>query len=302
MVVWLIGCGASLSNEVFLEDADFLAALPGREQLAATYPGSPGCGAIGDDVASLYTLTVCSLEGTDNLLAQTTATTDVVRAVAPTERDTDYRRWGPGAWDLAPGAWLLGEMSRSGTGAYYAWTFSVAESVDGPWEPLLDGYHYGGAEAISTGVGAFDWDVAQQYRFDDQPGEGVVTVTYDSSGDGEVLVEAQDVAFGFGAQPASADWWFGADPDGGGDFEYRSSDTLGDDVDASIRARFDETGAGRADAVVNETFFEGAIVDFVQCWDATGALTWQWEATSGSEEGSVDACIFDDKARAENLP
>lgn len=299
MILALLACGAELSNEVFLEDADFLAALPSREVLVVGYPGSPGCEAVDDDDASLYALSLCAMEGTDDLLALVAATTEVVRNVAPTERDTDYRRWGPGAWDLVPGAYLTAEMTRSSTGAYYTWTFSVAEDEAGPWEVLLDGHHYGGAVEVAAGRGAFSWDVEQQYRFDDQPGVGLVTVSYDRTADLELLLEAEEVAIGVGASPASADWWYTATDEGDGAFEYQSADSFGAGVVATVRTRFDVDGAGRGDAVVNG----GAEVNYVQCWGGDGALAWQWDAWGASEEvGSEGACAFDDAEQASHLP
>ena len=299
MILALLACGAELSNGVFLEDADFLAALPSREVLALAYPGSPGCEAIDGDVASLYELSLCAMEGTDQLLELVAATTDVVRSVAPTERDTDFRRWGPGAWDMVPGAYLMAEMTRSSTGAYYTWTFSVAEEEAGPWEVLLDGHHYGGAVEVAEGRGAFSWDVEQQARFDDQPGAGVMAVTYDRTAELELLLEAVDVAIGVGAVPTSADWWYRADAAGGGAFEYQSADSFGDGVVATVRTRFDAEGAGRGDAVVNG----GAEVNYVQCWDGDGLLSWQWDAWGTSEEvGSEADCPYAEAEQASHLP
>jgi hypothetical protein len=295
MALWLLalGCGGDLSNQVFLDDAAFLAALPSREQLEIFYTEDFDEALVVEDPTDLFALTVSAVEGSDGYLASATALTDSLRTLAPAVREADYREWGPHLWDAYPDYYILAEMSRSTSGAAYTYKFFVSSAASGDsWYPLLSGHYYIG-ETVEEGDGSVTWDLATL------GGRGALLVEYDLRDALAVRVTLEDVRFPGTevAEPANAVWVHQRTDDGGGELEYTAwLDANGDAENTPERwdvfSRWLADGSGRGDTRISEGDLGDQYLEGFQCWSPDGALTAQasnsdaiWPEVGDAEEG-----------------
>lgn len=281
----LLACGSTLSNDLFLDDADFAAALPSGEHLALSYP-VPDQG-VAEDPADLYTITVNTLGLGGAILDLTTGATAQVLAAPPTERGLDYRVWGPLPWDENPDWFLRVEMTRSSTGGTYAYAFAVAETSAGPWWEFLEGQHEVGEQEVALGEGTVWWR--------NLLGEGEVEIGYDLRETATISAEVRALDLGEGS--IDQQWTWTEEVDGGGRlFQAQPADAVpalrgGSDEELTVESRWLSDGTGRADAWLSGGDLYGATVQLSQCWMATGAATWSWDNQGWTDQvGESGAC------------
>ncbi len=291
---WLLAaCGTTFSDEPWEDDADFLNALPGAEQLDPHVPGTleaSACDAA--DVSTFACLTVESVATTEGLLTIVTELTEVIRDQTPSERGEDYRVWGPGDWiaDL-PGVFVRVEMSRSPTRSTYSWAYQLSDSTQGPWTgELLTGTHHAGEVEVAAGSGdlVFDLDGFAEFR-GSEGGGGTIVISYDVRDLTWIEVVTDARTFAYQA-------W----RDGGGELTYDSSlDLLGGDADErfDLRVRLTADGEGRGDALAGPNASSGGLASASECWAPDGQLTWHsddfgWQ----SETGDPADCAFAEPA------
>ncbi|MCK6502531.1 hypothetical protein L6R53_03905 [Myxococcota bacterium] len=285
LVLLLSACGSTFSNDLFLDDADFAAALPSDQHLALSYP-APAEGVV-EDPADLYAITVQTLSVGGAVLALATDATAQVLALPPSERGEDYRVWGPFPYEDNPDWFLRVELSRSSTGALYTYAFQVAETSAGPWAELLEGRHEVGEEQVALGEGAVWWR--------DPTGQGEVAITYDLRD--TPTIGAVVTALDLGGGAIDQQWTWTEEADGGGRLSHsQPADAVpalhgaGDEA-LTVESRWLSDGTGRGDAWLSGGDLYAATVQLRQCWSSSGEATWSWDSEGWTEElGDSGAC------------
>ncbi len=278
-----LACSGDLSNQLFDEDAAFAAALPDADQLTLSSPGDPG--SVSDAAAELFSLTVGTLAGGQQVLDGITSMTAEVLATPPTERGEDYRVWGPVPSDDNPDLFLRIEMSRSSTGSAYTYALQVAETSAGPWWELVSGTHLAGLDDVALGTGSIE-------LLDLTTGDQLL-VDYDLQALRSVHMEQVD-----GGQP-SLQWTWSEHDDGGGGLSYdQPADAIGKlssvgATDLSVETTWLPDGAGRGVARLSGGAYAGSDIELLQCWDTSGSATWSWDSIGYTEPlGDESACAL----------
>jgi hypothetical protein len=165
-------CG-DISNQP-LEDLAFVRALPRAADVALAGP-EDGAGAQALEAGAGQDATDACSDGSPRwvfclghqladlvnaITAQTLWIVDAVRALPPTERDRDFRAWGPYPDDQHPGRrWRLEvTRAREAAGLHYAWKvllFPPGETD--PVEAIVGGFRPGPG-GTSRGIGSFTWN------------------------------------------------------------------------------------------------------------------------------------------------
>ena len=301
------GCG-DLSNQVFYEDADFLAALPTRETLQISYiEGFEGRPEDFPD-ALLFGHTLSAIQSADQYLELTTEITEALQSLSPSERGADYRRWGPSEYGFSGvTAYLQVEMTRAISGGSYTTLFSRADSPSGPWTRFYVGHHYVG-ETVAEGSGDMSWDYSAL------DGEGALYLDYDLREMPAFYVQLDDLILPESSEALKAQWYYALTEDGGGDLEYTAEVDIGGDSAEpvpeilEIRSRWLADGTGRGDAMLTGGDALGDTEGrFTQCWTVDGVLLAQAAEPAAFEDyfppvGDPAAdCPYPEAAEVENL-
>jgi hypothetical protein len=296
LVGFISGCGASGVSQ-----QSFRTALPSRQALEVSVPAGDGSVAVRagstalvGETAGLYVLT---RETTVRVNGQVGSVLDTLASIAqtpPTAVGPDSASWGPFAEALSPVAWRL-LVQRLGP-TEYAFQLELRPKAGGDFQPFLQGVTEGvGPEAASQG--AFSVDLGVAHRFDPvgNPLDGQIVAGWNAQAqDREVHVHLTGV-HAPDEPPATADVAAVLFPDGSGDVVLNAN--LVGNADALdvgwVGSRWNATGAGRADAEVNEAD-AGAGARVTECWDASfDRVYFQAEtADGGATEGEVSACVF----------
>ena len=308
----LAGCDSPITNVVFLEDAEFLGALPGRDRHTVVFPGLEE-----DDSAAVMALTApLPDEEAPDLLQQTTEiaaglnTTlsdmmvlgDWVRSEEPSMREDDLRSWGPISLENGTRTLLLVDVIRSGLGQY-DWAFQLSESSGGPWDAFYQGPHYAGA-TVSEGDGSFSADLGLLSEHLGEQRQGTVSVVYDHR-DGTSLQVSIDGYRDLPTDPAiDSGYRYSLDPESRGDFQYGAADDLvaGEALESvGVRARWKSAGDMRIDQRLQGGDMGGEVFTLSQCWDAGGVLVFQ-EDSAGLYEvlGDERDCPYGKPSYAED--
>lgn len=305
MFVWLlIGCGSTISNQVFYDDADFLNALPGPAQFDLAYPtaiDTSDCHAAGSEKSTFACVTVEALETGNGFVGMITALTEIIRTASPAERGEDYRVWGPGDWiSDYPGNFLRVEMSRSPTRSAYSYSFQLAPNTTGPWDTeVIYGTHYAGELTVAEGVGDMVLDFDALTAVVGVDGGGLVTVSYDARDltGFSVVSEALDTGEG---DPYDQAWSYQEAEDGGGDLSFDARLNVDPNPaleELALRVRWTELGEGRGDALVYGGDLSGSPRSASECWGSSGLLTWHLDDLGWlSENGDSAECAYEDAA------
>lgn len=268
--VLVAGCG-NVTNAVFTEDADYVAALPADGR--TTLSDLPGADATAP--TELLQAALAAHAALDAALDAAADAADTVRSAAPTSRSDDGRTWGPYDWSEAD---LAAAMQRTG-GTRYDWGFDV----DGA--PFASGTHYAGL-TVASGDGSFSWDQDVLGDAGVGTGTGQVTVAYESRDGVDLLVSEDDWSFDGSTAPRDATLAFHLET-GSGDFQFRATLPRGDaDEEAPVRVRWVESVGGRADASI---VVDSAADTWTACWDADGVLTYEVDTAGEVEPVGADA-------------
>ena len=125
LLLGITGCTSDLSNQIFYDDAEFLAALPSRSLFYVTYvDDSPVADPPADDILLLDT-TLSAIASADGWLELTAGITDDLRELLPAARGLNYREWGPYLYEYVGGSpiYLTVEVTRSDNEASYTYTY-----------------------------------------------------------------------------------------------------------------------------------------------------------------------------------
>jgi hypothetical protein len=284
MLLHLLACG-DVSNAIFTDDADFLAALPAVDRHGIVVPDL----ADGDDVGELVVVTETMAGSANGIVAYVFDTVDVVRTLPPTARAEDSRTWGPYAID--GGAQAEAEIVRGGAGRF-DWSFRCTlrgEAASTAW-----GTHYAG-DTVAQGDGQFTYDAAGVSRCTGDDVGGSIVVDYDNRAGVDLLTHV-DAWTDDGSEPVSYDTAYTLD-ELVGDFQTAldwNVDQQAATERVALRTRWVDGEGGRSDAVVSGGDLGETVERWTQCWDADGAVTWEWDSEGWfPETGDAAACPYD---------
>lgn len=301
LLVLTLGCTGEMSNELFLDDANFLSALPesSRQTMSlaedTTDEAARGLG----ERADLVDLSVLVAADVNAFVLRTLGLIDAVRDLPPTERTEDGRRWGPYDGDCGVSASLL--MAREF--GVYSWSV-LGHPAEGDDATVLYGTHYAGT-SVAGGDGTFVWDQSRWAAWCGEASTGLLTVDYDNREGVDLLVDVADWSDD-GVDPQG--WTYAyARTDEEGDFQFRTVTDLADDGSdelaiVTVRDRWEPAGGGRSDAVVTGGGFGGQSWRWSQCWGPGGRLTFQEDSLGLVEQvGDVEDCRYADAAEVDRL-
>jgi hypothetical protein len=274
------GCGAPISNQVFLEEALFRGVLPSEARLEAPRAvelaprGDAGVLAAAKEAAAQW----------QGLVEVAVASGEQLREAEPVERTDVARRWeridvvtnrvagGPlGFPDDTARFWVEAEILQPDDGSL-EWTIAVAADEDGPYELVGEG------EDDGEGAGSLTWDLAlTASALGTAPPEplGTLELTYEPPADGEDREVLGTHTAGALVEPyvIVGDYLLGFTGE---------LDVTGAPLPGGATVVHGEEG-GRAEGVV----FGEPEIGFRACWDAAGTLVWQ--AVDGGETVGVEA-------------
>lgn len=289
-----------ISNGIFADDADFVAALPDAERQTVGFSADTtdeAARGVGER-ADLVDLSVGIGGAVNTFVFNVLGVVDHVRSLPPSERTEDSRRWGPYTDGCDVDATLL--MSRSA--GVYGWSVS-GHPPEGDDAIVVYGTHFTGT-SVAAGDGTFVWDHTRYSAWCETGETGLVTVDYDNRDGVDLLVDV--VGWSAGGEEAK-DWRYAyLRTETEGDFQYRTEEDLADDgsdrlADVAVRDRWVPGTGGRSDAVVTGGGL-GAELRWSQCWDARGHLTWQADNLGLVEEvGDPATCVYADAATVDRL-
>jgi hypothetical protein len=299
-LVFLVGCGNPISNAMFIEDAEFLAAVPDFEDLKVEFPGEAeahaGVPAIplpghASDLRAQSAAVAANLELTLSDLMTLGA---FIRSDEPSTREDDLRSWGPASLENGSRALLLVDIVRSGVGQY-DWGFMLGESSAGPWVPFYEGTHYSGA-TVAEGDGTLEADIGLLADALDQDREGVVRIDYDLR-EGTILqLSLSDYRETAEVVPLDAFYRYETDGSGAADFQYGIEAELSEGEQherVGVRTRWEADTAMRADSRMYGGDLGSEVFTMSQCWDVQGALVFQEDSWGMLEPlGSESDCAF----------
>lgn len=272
MLLLILACG-SISNTVFDDDSDFVAALPaaaGHEiDLATVKQAAPA--------SALANLSVEAAGSLERVIEAYVMTVSEIIMVSPAERTDEGRRWGP-VVDTC-GFQSSARMSRD-LGVY---DWSLSAHMDAASEAtLLYGRHFAG-ESVEAGDGSFVWDHGRYAESCDLDEKSTVTVTYDRREGDRRVWAVRDRAEGVLSLP-DRDYAYVVG-ENEAEFQFRAETTWASTpATAEVRVRWTAVGSGRADA---EIAVEDGM-DFVmsECWNGDGFLIFGTSTESTGTEST----------------
>jgi len=295
-------CGQPLSNALFIEDAEFLAAIPSFENHTVVFPDSPQV----EPAALVFMLPlpghaidlrVQSAGVADNLNATLTdlmVLGDFIRSDEPSTREDDLRTWGPSSLENGTRALLLVDIIRSGVGQY-DWTFMLSDTSAGPWEGFYQGTHYVGA-TVAEGDGSFYADIGLLAEALGQERQGMVTVEYDLRDGTRLLLDLEGYHELSDDVPLNAHYLYQTGQSGAADFQYGIQAELseGESLEqVAVRTRWKANTAMRADSRMYGGDLGSRELTISQCWDASGVLVFQTDSWQLLEPlGSEADCAY----------
>lgn len=247
-------------------DAEFLAALPQRQDLKVAPPSQAaqaleagGYGTREDALRSGAAADVdAQARGLNGLIDGLTGGLDVVRQIPPSVREPDRRVWGPYADEEHPGFELQVEIARAADRYTYEVQWRPAAG-DGAWQGIISGHFRG--EQAANGAGSFTLDgaKARAIGFPFDPDLAQVTLSYDHQDGTRVQVDATATT-GVAAQYAHR-----KRADGSGAMSYTT--VLANGWTLRVDAGWLSSRAGRIDAVASHPSWPVFSGHRRECWD-----------------------------------
>jgi len=303
-------CGEPLSNALFIEDAEFLAAIPSFENHTIVFPDTPqvetvALGFMLPLPGHTTDLRVQSAGVAANLNATLTdlmVLGDFIRSDEPSTREDDLRTWGPSSLENGTRALLLVDIIRSGVGQY-DWTFMLSDISAGPWEGFYQGTHYVGA-TVAEGDGSFYADIGMLAEALGQERQGMVTVEYDLREGTSLLLDIEGYRELADDVPLNAHYLYQAGLSGAADFQYGIHAELsgGETLEkVAVRTRWKASTAMRVDSRMYGGDLGSQELTISQCWDSSGVLVFQTDSWELLEPlGSAAHCAYDKALYAED--
>ncbi|MCB9759257.1 MAG: hypothetical protein H6739_05415 [Alphaproteobacteria bacterium] len=286
----LAACGGDLSNQVFIEDAAFRAALPYVDDLTVVYPNDLDATGLSEDLTFLDT-TLVTLDSAAVWTTLFSAVCDTARTYAPSERGDDLRIWGPSPWADRPGYFLRAEMSRTPDEAVYTYSIQAAATSVGIWREFFTGIWYTDPDTASEWQGEATWDLGVLGALLGEDADGEVILHYNQLED---AVELELIGTPTDDRPGTATHlWQSAE--GEGLFELRTElDFYGGDTleRYHLTTRWNPEGDGRGETLLSSGDLGPVQVLLSQCWSAAPSLSWQ--AGADDEAWWPDVGVEDD--------
>lgn len=298
----LTACGDPWSNALFIQDAEFLAAIPSAENLSVSFPDSAQADPVTTfallplpgHAADLRAQTAGVAANLNASLAELLALGDYVRSDEPSARDDDLRTWGPGSLENGTRSLLLVDVLRSGVGQY-DWAFMVSESSAGPWDPFYQGTHYSGL-SVARGDGSFEADIGSLAAALGEDRTGLVSASYDLREGTFLELELQDYRQAATDQPLNAHYLYEVAATGAADFQYGLEAELsgGEALErVAVRTRWKPSTAMRADSRMYSGDLGNDELTISQCWDEMGELVYQQDSWDLLELiGNASDCAY----------
>ena len=314
-------CFDPYSNQLFEEDALFLAAIPDAERVITSTPNEAESRAHAAAMATDGSQYVGGLAVYPLWMVQTSITVnefifvllylvEAITAEPISEREEDLRRWGP--YPTESGHQVVLEMVREGERFDYSMLWNDGVAGDGTSDDLapFSGSFLAG-EVPREGVGEFlfDFELYEQL----EPGvldvtEGLLHVNHDNS-DGQVLldIELVEVLDTTMDEPISARYAFYLAPDGSGWFEFADEYNIEGTEEANlelfeVRNRWQSDGAGRADARISGGDLEPWAFRATECWNSDFLRVHYADDTAFTVDvGDPADCVFPEEELPSHL-
>lgn len=212
----------------------------------------------------------------------------------PTTVSGDTYVWGPHSQALDPAEWRL----------------TVTQQPDGSYDWALDGRSKTepgaqfetviGGNAVPGGTGTFalDFDAAERVNPRENEGRGVIGAIYDVPARTLHLDVDTVEDHGGTLTPVHYDYAYREAVDGGGDMVFSifadTDDAGPNPEEATLRSRWQSTGAGRADIRLRNGDLPAQITAS-DCWDTMFRRVYYTDSASWlPTEGDASACVFAD--------
>ena len=294
----LLVCLVSACGTGGVSEQSFLTALPGRQTVDVSVPAGgashTGSAALVGETASLYVLTRDTLAHVDMEVGTVIETLNSIARTPPSAVGPDSALWGPFAEALSPVAWRL-VVQRLGPDQH---TFQLdvrpKAGTDAEFQPFLQGASEGAsANGPSQGTFSVELGVAQQLDPVGNPLDGEMVAGWDTRLDRRDIHLHLAAVHAPNEQPSTADVTSAIFGDGSGAIVLDVNANVGVLEVGEVRSRWNATGAGRADAQVDQVD-AGSGAEVTECWDSSfGRVYFRVEnADGGATEGSLSACVF----------
>lgn len=304
-----VGCGQ-------VEENEFRDGLPSKEMVAVKAPGGASGQGLEDgtvsalakgDTSDFYKLT---RGATVVVNVGTVAVLNLIEEITkhtPTTLEGNTAVWGPHTNALSPNTWKLTVTQDAEHKYSYKLEGKAKTAEDTAFKVILSGTHNiatdeKGNRLRNFGSGSFklDWDAAQTLP-EHGPEVGTADIRYTRpSATVETTVEADFRNVNDNDRPGTrinADYRYKELPSAGGEFDFRLDKNLDTDPARSaierltIKSRWSQSGAGRADARVTQGDVGATPATVNECWDAN--FTSQYLAISFAPTvgyGDASAC------------
>jgi hypothetical protein len=304
-----VGCGQ-------LQEDEFRDGLPSKEMVEVKAPGgASGQGLESDSVrafdegdrSDFYTLTRGATVIVNGGTAFVLNLIEEITEHPPTTIDGNVAVWGPHTEALSPTTWKLTVTQDSEHKYSYKLEGKAKQAADTEFKVILSGSHEistdeQGNRLRNYGTGTFkiDWDASQTLpEHDDNVGTLEIRYARPSAA-AEAKVEAAFRNVKDDERPGTrvnADYKYKEASGAGGEFDFTLLKNMDTEPTRSaietltIKSRWAQNGAGRADAKVSGGDFSIASATVSECWDANFSsryLVASW--APGFGYGTVAAC------------
>jgi hypothetical protein len=301
----LVGCSASSEDA-----ARFREAVPQGDDVALRVPGgaaatgtttqglriqSPGAATGPSSDAKFYAFTRDLTRDVDRTTAGILGAVWALVSTPPTTLEDKRAVWGPGSSSaLEPNEWRL-VVTEVGAGEY-TYAFEGRPKAGGDFRGVLTGKGFAVSHP-SHKAGSFEVD-HEVYRALEPTAakpqdEGRTKVTFDlAKAPATIAVELRP-----GAAKGWIDVQVAREPAGAGRVDIRALTNVDGSAstqleDVTIASRWDASGAGRADVVMEKGDFASLSLKATECWSASFSRVY-YEDTVGSEAkiGDASACV-----------
>ncbi|TNE84432.1 MAG: hypothetical protein EP330_29915 [Deltaproteobacteria bacterium] len=277
LAVALCACTSTLSNDVFVEDGRFAAALPSEASAGAP----TAFDALTGD-AELVAYAAAGSAEVDGLTLAPRAIGEVLRDAVPDERSAVHRAWdavavvleGP---DGAVQGWVRAEILLT-EGDELAWTAWLAPEEEGPWSPVGSGQHHDGEDLPAEGGFTWQRGVVSAITGDTAGGSLEVAYALDDPRHIELLVRPDALS------PPEREYRVQGD----NGLVFPALFDLGATPTAGVAVAFHTPEGGRADG-----FLAPDATPFSACWDASGNGTFLGPSEAVEGYGTEADCALD---------
>ncbi|HYI01486.1 hypothetical protein [Hyalangium sp.] len=304
-----VGCGDAAENE-------FRDGLPSKEMVAVKDPGgSTGQKLETDSVrgsalgvtSDFYKLTRGASVSINGGTAAVLNLVEEITEFPPTTLEGDVAVWGPHTDALSPTTWKLTVTKTADNTYSYKLEGKAKTAADSEFQAILSGSHTISLDEqgnrlrnYGNGTLKIDWDAAQ--KMPEHGNEvGTADIRYSRiNAQSAASVEADFRNVNDEERPGTrvnADYRYKETPGAGGEFDLALDKNFDDDSTRNkiehltVKTRWAQTGAGRADVKITGGDFSIAAATASECWDSTFAsqyLEASWVV--GPIYGNASAC------------